>query len=156
MISNSQNSYLVSISSPIEIKTVICSIHSLKALDLDGFQPLFYKQCWRIVENEVVKEIQSFFITGVLKPNWNFTFISLIPKISKPTKINHFKPISLYNVLYKIISWILVKCLQGILSNHIFPFQVAFIPSHWIVENTLIAQEVTFSICKKVQVKNAL
>lgn len=64
-------------------------MHSLKALYPNDFKLLFYKQCWYIVGDEVVKEMQDFFISWHLKPSWNSTFISLLPKIYDPIKVNH-------------------------------------------------------------------
>lgn len=46
------------------------------------------------------------------------------------------------NVIYKLVLHILVKRLKDILSKHISHFQSVLIPGIWIVENTLITQEV--------------
>lgn len=113
-------------------------MHSLKASGLDGFQPLFYKQFWHIIGNEDIQKIQIFFITKVLNPTWNSTFSSVIPKNSTLIKVSHFGPSSLCNVLYKVISKILVKRLRDILNSHISPLQAAFILDNWISKNTLI------------------
>lgn len=41
----------------------------------------------------------------------NQTYISLVLKVKNPTMVAHFRTISLCNVLYKIISKVLAKCL---------------------------------------------
>ncbi|GKA91498.1 hypothetical protein Tco_0813368, partial [Tanacetum coccineum] len=49
---------------------------------------------------------------GVLPTNTNKTLITLIPKVSKPESLKDMHPISLCNVLYKIISKVLVNDLK--------------------------------------------
>lgn len=75
----------------------------------------------------------------------NCSLIVLIPKISNPTSVNHFKPISLCNVVYKIISKLLVAKLRPLLNRLISPTQSAFIFNRWIYENQIIAQEILHS-----------
>ena len=75
----------------------------------------------------------------------NSSLIVLIPKISNPTPVQHFRPISLCNVVYKIISKLLVAKLRPHLDKIISPAQSAFIPNRWIAENQVIVQEILHS-----------
>lgn len=75
----------------------------------------------------------------------NSSLIVLIPKISNPTSSHHFRPISLCNVVYKIVSKLLVAKLRPLLDKIISPAQSAFIPNRWIVENQVIVQEILHS-----------
>ena len=52
--------------------------------------------------------------SGVVPESLNSTFIALIPKVKHPNKVANFCPISLCNVVYKLISKVLVNRLKKI------------------------------------------
>ncbi|KAL0451451.1 UNVERIFIED_CONTAM: LINE-1 retrotransposable element O protein [Sesamum latifolium] len=83
----------------------------------------------------------DFFVTGRLLKQVNSTLISLIPKVNNPTVVGEFRPISCCNVLYKIITKILVQRMRGILDMLVSPSQNAFVPGRSIGDNILLAQE---------------
>lgn len=76
----------------------------------------------------------------------NNTFITLIPKIKTPFKIGDFKPISLCNVIYKIIAKVLASRLKLILHDIISYTQSAFIHGKLITDNILIAYKTLHSL----------
>lgn len=86
--------------------------------------------------------MQNFFNTGILDPLLNQTYISLIPKVKNPETIAQFKPISLCNFSYKIISKLLANILKKWLPEIIEPEQSAFVQGKQIQDNILIVQEV--------------
>ena len=75
---------------------------------------------------------------GSMPREVNASLIVLILKISNPTSVNHFRLISLCNVVYKIISKLLVEKIRPLLDKMISPAQSAFIPNRWIAENQII------------------
>lgn len=78
-----------------------------KSPGLDGYNADFFKHYWSTVGPGITAAAQRFFATGFLLKEWNATLMVLIPKIVPPQEVNHLRPISLYNVLYKCVA----KCL---------------------------------------------
>ena len=144
-----QNEALCHIPTPLEIKNVIFGMYNLKAPGLDGLPALFYKQYWPIVGESVTSAVQNFFRSGHMLNEVNNSFIVLIPKITNPSSVNHFRPISLCNTVYKVIAKILVSRMRPLLANLISPCQSAFIPDRWIAENQLIVQEILHSFKRR-------
>ena len=103
---------------------MLFQMQNLKAPGPDGFPALFYKQLWLTVGDDLVKAVTSFFTMGSMPKEVNSSLIVLIPKISNPTFVNHFRPISLCNVIYKIISKLLVSKLRPLLDKIISPTQL--------------------------------
>ena len=103
----------------------------------------------------MIKAVTTFFNIGKLLREVNRSFIVLIPKVQNPTSVNHFRPISLCNVVYKTISKILVSRLRPLLYKLISPCQSAFIPGRWIAENEIIVQELLHCFRQR-KVKNGL
>ena len=69
--------------------------------------------------------------------------------MERPESVGSFRPISLCNTTYKIISKTLVGRLKIILGDLVGDFQNAFIPGRQMVDNSLIAHEVMDWIKKR-------
>lgn len=73
----------------------------------------------------------------------------LIPKAKDPQCLEDLRPISLCNVLYKIISKLLYNRMKGILDEVISINQSSFVPGRLITDNILVAYEMIDSFPTK-------
>ncbi|CAN1825026.1 Transposon TX1 uncharacterized 149 kDa protein [Linum perenne] len=71
----------------------------------------------------------------------NVTSLTLIPKISNPSQVRDFRPISCCNLFYKCVAKILASWMQLVPPDIISPSQSGFIKDRKIVDNVLLAQE---------------
>lgn len=84
-----------------------------------------------------------------MPPNLNQTLIALILKIKGPETIGNYRPISLCNFVYKVITKIIVTRIRPLLEKLVSPFQSAFVPGRKGLDNAIIAQEIIHSISRK-------
>jgi hypothetical protein len=98
------------------------------------------------VKNDVVVETRGFFLDEVMSEGINDTSIVLIPKGNELEELTDFRPISICNVIYELISKCIVNRLRVILYEIINPKQSAFVPSRRITDNTLIVFECAHEI----------
>jgi hypothetical protein len=75
----------------------------------------------------------------------NSTFLDLIPKEINPSSFARFRPISLYNVSYKIISKIISNRMKPFLPQLISPNQGGFLHKRQIVDKIILVQEAIHS-----------
>ncbi|OMO87944.1 reverse transcriptase [Corchorus capsularis] len=124
-----------------EIKSAAFDMGALKAPGPDGFSGIFYQKYWEVVGDLVINAVKEFFRTGFLPQKLNKTNIVLIPKVDNPKEVGQFRPISLCNFMYKVLSKVLVNRMKGILTDIITPSQCAFVPQRQIQDNIFIAHE---------------
>ena len=100
-----------------EVRFALFQIYPSKAPGPDGMTAFFFQKFWQIVGADVTNAVLSCLNFGIILRNINNTHIALIPKTKDPELITQYRPISLCNVLYKIISKMLVNRLKLILPN---------------------------------------
>ncbi|KAL8144034.1 hypothetical protein V2J09_017066 [Rumex salicifolius] len=105
-----------------EIRSALFMIHLTKAPGIDGMHTIFYQKFWPII-------LLSSFNNGGLK-DINKTVIALIPKVDSPKYAAEFRPISLCNVIYKVISKMLASRMKGCLPWVISESQIRLGPSN--------------------------
>lgn len=89
--------------------------------------------------------VSNFYNTACIPPEINRTHITLIPKVNAPQTIKDYRPISLCNVIYKVIAKSLADRIKAHLPHIIHPSQTAFIQGRHIATSIIIAQEIIHS-----------
>ena len=69
--------------------------------------------------------------------------------MSSPHSPKDYRPISLCNVVYKIIAKLIGNRLKGVLDDIISPNQSAFVPGQMIFDNVMIAYETIHTMKEK-------
>ncbi|EAZ07996.1 hypothetical protein OsI_30258 [Oryza sativa Indica Group] len=138
-VTDAMNEELCKTVSEEEIANALFQIGPLKAPGPDGFPGRFYQRNWAILKDDIVRAVQEFFSSGTMPSGVNETAIVLIPKTEQPQELKDFRPISLCNVVYKIVSKCLVNRLRPILDDLVSQNQRAFVPGRLITNNAVIA-----------------
>lgn len=122
-----------------EVKIAIFSMHPEKSPGVDGLNPTFFQTYWSIVGMDMTVFCQNFFSTGELMDDVNRTLVCLILKIKEPKRMTDQRPISLCNVLMRILSKVMANRLRGCLQDLISDKQSAFVEGRLLTDNALIA-----------------
>lgn len=133
------------IPSNLEIHKVAMSLGPHKAAGPDGFNAHLLQQYWDVFGALVCEEVSKFFITGVMPSSIAKSNLILIPKVKDPCQVGDYRPISVCNVIYKIISKILTTRLKPYIARCVSSSQSAFIPGREIFENVILIREVLHS-----------
>ena len=79
---------------------------------------MFYQRFWHILGDHVITTVISGIIHGTRPPNaLNNTNVAPIPMVKDPTLSSEFRPITLCNVIYKLVSKVVANWLKHILHG---------------------------------------
>jgi hypothetical protein len=129
-----------------EVKNAVFNMHPWKAPGPDGFPAGFYQKSWDIVSSNVYRFVDNVWKNPSSIADVNQTDICLIPKVVKPEYIHQFRPISLCNTNYKIVTKVIVERLKECIATLISPFQTGFVPGRNIHDNIVVAKEMAHSM----------
>ncbi|XP_050233285.1 uncharacterized protein LOC126681777 [Mercurialis annua] len=121
-ISDVQSGSLIKSFKESEMLDAICSCGVNKAPGLDGFNFYFYQRAWPMMKDVVIDFFCKFHSISTLPRGINFSFLVLVPKVVGSSNINDYRPISLINGFYKMLSKALSKRLSPILYKVILKF----------------------------------
>ena len=130
----------------VEIKDALFSMGALKSPGPDGFNPLFFQHQWETVRDSVVHFVKQVFLHPERVREVNGTLIVLIPKKEHPESFRDLRPISLCNVIYKLITKVVANRMKCFMAHVISPNQCSFVPGRLSSDNIIVAQEVIHSM----------
>ncbi|PNX93586.1 ribonuclease H, partial [Trifolium pratense] len=111
------------------------------------------EEYWHIVGEDVYNLVCQAFASGTFNSCIGETLIALIPKVDYPQNFKEFRPISLCNTIYKLITKVLVNRLRPYLDQIIGPYQSSFLPGRGTCDNAIVLQEVIHSMKKSKKKK---
>ncbi|XP_073051225.1 uncharacterized protein [Primulina eburnea] len=143
---------LATLNAPVlieEIKQALFDMEPFKAPGPDGFPAGFFQKMWPTVGQSIYDSALNFFTSGNIPKGMNDTLLTLIPKVSNPELVSQFRPISLCNVSYKILTKTMTNRLKHVMPDLVGPYQSSFVPGRQISDNIIVYQEVLHSMRKK-------
>lgn len=155
-VTDIQNEALLSEITLAEVKEAVFSMHPDKSPGPDGLNPSFFQSFWSIIGMDVFKFCQDFMNTGELPREVNQTTVCLIPKVKQPQSMTELRPISLCNVLVRILSKVLSNRLKPCLNLLISDKQSAFVEGRLLTDNALIAFEINHFMKRRKQGKSGV
>ena len=141
-VTNDMNENLIKDFTAEEVRSALQQMHPTKALESDGMSTVFFQKFWNVVGLDITKMVLNVLNLNMPMDEINKTNITLVPKIKNPTRMKEFRPISLSNVTYKLISKVLANRLKAVLPQIILENQSAFLSERLITDNILVAFEV--------------
>lgn len=128
---------------------VISVMDNNKAPGPDGYNALFFKEAWNIIGDNIFAAVNEFFISGKILKQINHAIIALIPKTEQASQVNHFRPISCCNLLYKIVSKILANGIAPMLEIIIGESQSTFLRNWKMMDTIFLVQELLRKYARK-------
>jgi len=119
-----------------EIKEIIDSIENGKSPGSDGLPIEFYKKFWPHIKTFVINSYKDIWKNKHLGISQRQGIISLIPKKNKdPKKLTNWRPITLLNTDYKILTKGIAQYMKTYLQDIINYNQKGFLSGRFIGEN---------------------
>jgi len=125
-----------------KIKEAVWSCDSSKSPGPDDFNMGFIKFSWELIKEDIMAVVKDFKSLGKWPRVSNASFLCLIPKTENPLHLGEFRPISLVECLYKIISKALSLRLKKVISKVIDARQSAFLQGRGLLDSVFVANEV--------------
>ena len=111
----------------------------------DGFTVEFYYTFWTLLGGLLVEVLNEAYVRGTLATSQKQGVITLLEKEGKnPLYIQNYRPITLLNVDYKILSKVLAKRLKNVLSDTIHNDQVGYVKDRNIGEGVRLIDDILF------------
>jgi hypothetical protein len=119
-----------------EIGRALKDLKNGKTPGTDGFPPDFYKFFWKDISVLVYESLKHVITKGEMSIDQRRGVINLIPKKDKDVRyLKNWRPISLLNTDYKIMTKVLAVRLKQVLPSVINPDQVAYLKGRYIGQN---------------------
>ena len=152
-VTDDMNAELTKTFTSEEVLRALHQIHLTKSPGPDSMLAIFFQRYWNIVGRDITNMVLNVLNFNLPMTEINKTNIALIPKTNHLARMTEFRPISLCNVTYKLISKVLANRLKAILPYVIAENQSAFTADRLITDNVLVAFELMHYLNHKIEAK---
>jgi hypothetical protein len=92
-----------------ELKEALYNFQKDKIPGPDGWTIEFFQGLYEFLGQDILKVVEDTRLSGRIPTSFNSTFIALIPKSDNPSSLDEYRPISLCNCIYKIVTKIIAR-----------------------------------------------
>ena len=123
------------------VKATLLSFQKDKTMGPNGLTVEFFLAGCDSIGPDLLQLVEETRRNGVLHLPLNSNFITLILKKDNPGSLEGYRPISLCNITYKVVTKIIVQRFRKVLSKIISKEQFGFLEDRQIHEATGVSQE---------------
>ena len=126
-----------------EIKVALMSMSSGKSPGSDGLTKEFYVEFSDLLFPVLERLFNYAFVAGSLSTSQRMSYITLLCKdANNPEKLTNYRPISLLNVDYKILTKALCNRLKLVIDQVVHPDQTCAVPGRSIIDSCHLVRDV--------------
>lgn len=118
-----------------EVHAAIKGLAPNRASGPDGLTNEFLTKFWPVLKYDIMQIFEEFYEGRLELAKYNLANVVMIPKKEDASYVQDFRPISIINLIPKVISKVLANRLGVYLPNLIALQQTAFIKGRFIAEN---------------------
>ncbi|PIK62474.1 pol-like protein [Apostichopus japonicus] len=128
--------------SATELQKSLFDMESSKSPGLDGLTVEFYKEFWDVLGEVLFKLTKEIYKTNEMCNSMKTGLITLIPKKGDLRKLKNWRPISLLNTDYKIITKALANRISRVINCLVSSDQTCCVPGRDIADNVLAMRNI--------------
>lgn len=129
-----------------EVETIVKEKLNNNVLGPNRFTTHFFKACWHFLNEDIYALVEESHRMQWVWSSLNATLFTLIPKSNHANGPRGFRPIALWNVIYKIISFVIVRQLKPLLKIIIISEQIWFVKGRKIFNDIVTTHEIIHSL----------
>ena len=135
-----------------ELLSTLKNMKNNKSPGSDGYTAEFFKFFWKDLSTIIVRAVNDAFLKNQLPISQRLGIISCLPKGDKPRQyLKNWRPITLLNVFYKLISGCLSQRIKSTLDQLISSSQTGFLSGRYIGENTRLLYDImSYTECNDI------
>ena len=109
---------------PVTIDVLLYAVKTGKTKKVPGSDGIcleFFKRTWESTKQDILTVTNTMYIDGVITDNQKCGTIVCIPKTSHPTRLDEYRPLTLWNTDYKLLARIIANRLRPWMPHYYSP-----------------------------------